>query len=1060
MRRFTSCVIVLHCLFLGIPASSGTQAGKTVDTGIRRQGDKKTWGQADKEKIFPRLTSLSPSSPRQSPQRGEPPHGEPALQEGNPPQATGVSAKRRLRQRVASPQEIPRRGAGSSSPDRPISFASWKSSQSGTLNATNFQKLGLPREQVWVIDGKQQAQRQSFMWVVKDTKKAEQQPFLQVQNSLDKPAKPDEKTDVTPKPAKKEELEPFDKVVKDTETLQGLFTLYRDKEKNKIYLEIKPEQLNKNYLATATLESGIGEAGIYSGMPLQDFLFYFQRMSNKVQFVVKNVNFRTREGDPQQRSLARSFSDSVLYSVTIKSIHPERKTILIDLGDVLLTDLAGLSFSLGVAPAADKSYFGTAKAFPQNMEIESVLNFTNTRVNIEKLRFGALPDPRGFTLRVHYSLSELPQNNYRSRLADERLGYFITAYQDLSNDERKEPFVRYINRWHLEKQNPSAALSPPKKPIVFWIDNAVPLEYRDAIKEGVLMWNKAFEKAGFKDAIQVRQMPDDATWDPADIRYNTIRWINTVDGYFALGPSRVNPLTGEILDADILVDGSFIRALKNEYPKVVQLNQTQNQTPLSALMENSLLCANKLEAKNSDSTQSLEMEGLTNNLSKLAGQYDLCYGMEAANQFAYGSLAMKLLRDVPPSNEQMKEYIHQYLRLIIAHEVGHTLGLRHNFRGSTLLSPEQMNNRDITRTKGLITSVMDYIPPNIAPRGTKQGDYFPKMIGPYDEWAIQYGYTPIPAATTTTEKPFLDKLANQSDKPELSYSTDEDVFDLDPTANAWDNSSNVLLYSHWQLDNARVMWQRLNQDDLLSGKSFSDVKEQFGTVFSNYFQNIYYITKYVGGQSFYRVQPGDSQGQLPFQPVPVEKQRQALDIIQKYVFAEDALSFPPELLNKLAPSRWRHWGSSPRTGRLDFPIHDWVLFMQSSVLSDLLSSDRLSRLKDIELKTQPDQSLSLPELYDTLQTSIWAEVLKPNGKPLVISSLRRGLQRQYLDLLTRMVLRKERVPEDARTLAWYKIRQLNEKLDGVSSNDEYTKAHLLETRDRINKVLNAQVQAN
>lgn len=1016
MRRFTSCVIVLHCLFLGIPASTAKSGVvNRIDTGINRQGDK--------EKIFPGIT---PSSPRQSPQRGE-----------------------------------ARRDTRSSDLDRPISSASWKSSESRTLNATNFQKLGLPREQIWVIDGKQQTQRQSFLWVVKDTKKAEQQPFLQVQNSLDKPVKPDEKTDITPKPAKKEELEPFDKVVKDTETLPGLFTLYRDKEKNKIYLEIKPEQLNKNYLATATLESGIGEAGLYSGMPLQDFLFYLQRVNNKLQFVVRNVNFRTREGDPQQRSLARSFSDSVLYSVTIKSIHPERKTILIDLGDILLTDLAGLSFSLGVSPAADKSYFGTAKAFPLNMEIESVLNFTNTRINTEKLHFAALPDARGFTLRVHYSLSQLPENNYRSRLADERVGYFITAYQDLSNDERKEPFVRYINRWHLEKQNPSAALSPPKKPIIFWIDNAVPLEYREAIKEGVLMWNKAFEKAGFKDAIQVRQMPDDATWDPADIRYNTIRWINTIDGYFALGPSRVNPLTGEILDADILVDASFIRALKNDYPKIVQLNQTQNQMPLSALMQNSLLCAHGLEAKSSEnSTQNSEMEGLSNNLSKLAGQYDLCYGMEAANQFAYGSLAMKLLRDAPPSNEQMKDYIHQYLRLIIAHEVGHTLGLRHNFRGSTLLSPEQMNNKEITRSKGLITSVMDYIPPNIAPRGTKQGDYFPTMIGPYDEWAIQYGYTPLPVATPAAEKPFLDKLAEQSDKPELSYSTDEDVFDLDPTANAWDNSSNVLLYSHWQLDNARVIWQRLNQVDLLPGGSFSDVKEEFGTVFSNYFQNIYYITKYVGGQSFYRVQPGDRQGRLPFQPVPVDKQRQALDIIQKYVFAEDALSFPPELLNKLAPSRWRHWGSSPRTGRLDFPIHDWVLFMQSSVLSELLSSDRLSRLKDIELKTSSEQALKLPELFDTLQSSIWTEVLKPNGKPMIISSLRRGLQRQYLELLTRMVLRKERVPEDARTLAWYKLKQLNEKLDGVSSNDEYTKAHLLETRDRINKVLNAQVQAN
>jgi hypothetical protein len=1012
MRKFTCCIITLHCLFLGIPVTStNSLAVETVDQ-QRQRGEEKGVGRRG-EALKATLSALSTQHPASS--------------------LTSV----------------------------PISLsASGRSSQSGKLNAKNFQKHGFPREQVWVIDNKQQAQRQSFIWVVKDTKKAEQQPFLQLKKNLDKPTTPEEKTEVIAKPAKKEELEPFDKVVKDTQRLQGLFTLYRDKEKNKIYLEIQPEQLSKNYLATATLESGIGEAGIYSGMPLQDFLFYFQRANNKLQFVIRNVNFRTREGDPQARSLARSFSDSVLYSVAIKSIHPERKTLLIDLGDLLLTDLAGLSWSLGVAPTTDKSYFGKAKAFPFNMEIESVLNFTNTRANSEKLRFGSLPDPRGFTLRVHYSLSELPNNNYRSRLAHERVGYFITAYQDLSNDEQRDPFVRYINRWHLEKQDPSAALSPPKKPIVFWIDNAVPLEYRDAIAQGVLMWNKAFEKAGFKDAIQVRQMPDDATWDPADIRYNTIRWINTVDGYFALGPSRVNPMTGEILDADILVDASFVRALKSEYPQIVQLNQTQTQTPLSALMQNSLLCANGLGAKNSDSIESLELEKLAERLSQLAGQYDLCYGMEAANQFAYGSLAMKLLRDAPPSREQIKDYVHQYLRLIIAHEVGHTLGLRHNFRGSTMLTPEEMNNTDITRRKGLISSVMDYVPPNIAPRGTQQGDYFPRMVGAYDEWAIQYGYTPLPVGTPAAEKPFLDKLANQSDKPELSYSTDEDVFDLDPTANAWDNSSNVLVYSQWQLDNALVMWRRLNKIDLSANESFSDVKEQFGTVFSQYFQNIYYITKYIGGQSFYRVQPNDPQGRLPFEPVPVEKQRQALEIVHKYVFAEDALSFPPELLNKLAPSRWRHWGSSPRVGRLDYPIHDWVLFMQSSVLWDLLSGDRLSRLKDIELKSQPEQALTLPELFDTLQTGIWTEVLKPNDKPVIISSLRRGLQRKYLDILTRIVLRKERVPEDARTLAWYKLRQLNEKLDEVKSNDEYTKAHLLETRDRINKTLNAELQAN
>ncbi|MEH2114551.1 zinc-dependent metalloprotease [Nostoc sp.] len=941
------------------------------------------------------------------------------------------------------------------------------STKISALSLTNIntpQKQKLSSGQVWVVNQNKHVQPQPFIWVVKDPKKAAQQPFLQVAKP---PEKPNAKPNSNAKPAAKDELEPFDEVIKGTQKSGGLFTLYRNKEKNKIYLEIKPEQLNKNYLATATLESGIGERGIYSGMPLQDFLFYFQRVDDKLHFVIRNVNFRTREGDPQVRSLMRSFSDSVLYTVSIKSIHPERKTILIDLGDLLLTDLAGLSLSLGVPGSTDQSYFGNAKAFPQNLEVESVLNFSGSvDRDSEVASFASLADNRGFTLRVHYSLSQLPDQDYRPRLADDRIGYFITAYQDLSKDDRGDSFVRYINRWHLEKEDPKAVISRPKKPIVFWIDNAVPLEYRDAMKEGVLMWNKAFLKAGFKDAIEVRQMPDDATWDPADIRYNTIRWINTVDGYFAMGPSRVNPLTGEILDADILVDASFIRALKNEYRKIVQPSQTENRTTLSALMQNRLLCTNGLDAKNNGATQKIPgQQGLLNRLSKMAGEYDLCYGMEAANQFAFGSLAMSLLPDTIATPDQVKEYINQYLRLIIAHEVGHTLGLRHNFRGSTLLPPQEMNNTEITKTKGLTTSVMDYIPPNIAPQGTKQGDYFPSMVGPYDEWAIKYGYTTIQTSTPLAEKPILEEIAAQSYKPELSYSTDEDVYDLDPTADAWDNSSNVLLYSQWQLNNARVMWERIDKRFPMAGDSYSDVSERFSTVLGNYFQQIYYTTKYIGGQSFYRIHPseipsGVTQHRLPFEAVPVEEQRQALDTLQKYVFAEDALNFSPELLNKLAPSRWRHWGTSVQVGRLDFPIHDLVLFMQGSVLRDLLSSDRLSRLKDIELKTPEGKALTLPELFDTLQSGIWTEVIKPKGKPMKIASFRRGLQRQYLDILTGMVLRKENVPEDARTLAWYKLKQLDEKLKGVNSEDEYTKAHLLETRDRIEKVLNAPLQGN
>lgn len=942
-----------------------------------------------------------------------------------------------------------------------------KLNDADSVNEVNQKPLQkLPPEKVWVLGKKREVQPESFNWVVNDTSKAAQQPFLQL--DLDKEQKkpvkkPPNKTNPAKKPVKKDSFKAFDKVVKDTKVSTGLFTLYRDKEKNKIYLEVQPTQLKKNYLATATLESGIGEAGIYSGMPLQDFLFYFERVGNNLHFVVRNVNFRTQEGDPQARSLARSFSDSVLYRVKIQSIHPQRKSVLIDLGDLLLADLAGLSSSLGVSGSKDKSYFGSAKVFPQNIEVQSVLNFSGTgKTKLRSPKLRTLADKRGFTLKVHYSLSQLPDNNYRPRLADERVGYFITAYQDLSTKNPGDPFVRYINRWNLEKKYPNATISEPKEPIVYWIDNATPYEYREAIKEGVLMWNRAFEAAGFKNAIQVKQMPDSATWDPSDIRYNTIRWINTVDGYFAMGPSRVNPLTGEILDADILIDSSLVSSLKKDHRQMVQPTESQNGTTLSAMMQNRLLCNKGLEAEAEDenSEELSPLEGVAQRLSTLASKYDLCYGIQATNQFGYGKLALSLLRDLPPTSQETKEYIHQYLRLIVAHEVGHTLGLRHNFRGSTMLSPKEMNNRSITRTRGQVASVMDYIPPNIAPENIKQGDYFPSIIGPYDAWVIKYGYSQIKAASTKAEKPFLQKIASESYKPEYSYSTDEDVYDLDPTADAWDNSSNVLLYSKWQMDNARKMWDRINKRYPLEGESFSDVRERFGAVLSNYFQQIYYTTKYIGGQSFYRVYASKDQTRLPFEAVPVEKQRKALEVLENYIFAEDAFDFSPELLNKLAPSRWRHWGSNPQIGRLDYPIHDLVLFMQNMVLNDLLSSDRLSRLKDIELKSKSGEALTLPELFNTLQDSIWTEVLKPKDKDIEISSLRRGLQRKYLDILSNMVLRKVNVPEDARTLAWYKLRQLSEKLDDANSEDEYTKAHLLETRQRISKVLNAPLRAN
>jgi len=865
------------------------------------------------------------------------------------------------------------------------------------------------------------------------------------------------------------DLQPFDEAIKNTEKLEGLFTLYRNKDTGKIYLEVKPEQLDKNYLATITMESGIGERGIYSGMPLQDFLFYFRRVNNNLHFAIRNVNFRTRADDPQARSVARSFSDSVLYSLKIKSIHPQRKTLLIDLGDLLLTDVPGLSSMLsGVLETSyrldtGKSYFGATKVFPMNMEIESVYGFSSS--GEESGNPSLLPDNRALTLKIHYSLSQLPENNhYVPRLADDRVGYFTTVYEDFSQKDDKDQFVRYINRWHLEKQDPTASLSPVKKPIVFWIENTVPVEYRDAMREGVLMWNKAFETAGYQNAIEVRQMPDNATWDPADVRYNTIRWLTSADASFALGPSRVNPLTGEILDADIIVDANMLRSLKSQYRALIapKSSEASSSNPLSS----SSLCndfpANSDQPSARVSQNQLQMKRL---LSGLAQDQDLCFGIESTDQLAMGSQALALFQNVMPSSNEMKEYVHQYVRSLIAHEVGHTLGLRHNFRGSTLLKPEDLNNPEITRAQGLVSSVMDYAPVNLAPAGTKQGDYFTGVVGSYDRWAIEYGYKPSGKTFAIAEKSFLRDIAEQqATNPALTYSPDEDSFDLDPTVNRFDLSGDPMRYSQWQLENARLMWNQINKRYPVTGESYSEVSDLFDRVFGYYFKQVSFVTKYVGGQSFHRDHAGSLNRRLPFEPVPVDKQRQALAILQKYVFAEDAFQFPPELLNKLAPSRWMDWSNELAVSRLDYPVHDRIFFPQSLVLRRLLSGDRLSRLRDLELKNPPGQVLTLPELFNTLQTDLWSEVLQPSQQSGNISSFRRALQREHLEILISMVLRNRQVPEDARSLAWKDLRQLqsvlNHSLRNADQLDDYTKAHLQETRDRISKALDANLQSN
>ncbi|MDY7015637.1 MAG: zinc-dependent metalloprotease, partial [Cyanobacteriota bacterium] len=570
---------------------------------------------------------------------------------------------------------------------------------------------------------------------------------------------------------------PFEESVKNAQKQEGLFSLYQTPDRGKLYLEIQPEQLDRNYLCIITLSRGLGEGFLLNGLSLDNFLFRFHREGNAVQFVLPNINFRADERDPVGQASISAFSDSVLAVLDIKSIHPERKSLLVDLSDLLLSgeDLAGLSqllaSSLGNSYILDpaKSYFGDTQAFPLNLEIETIYGFSAKGGPDDEIELPTVPDSRAFNLAIHYSFSELvADNGYVPRFADERIGYFISAYKNLSNNRDPEPFVRYIQRWQLEAAQPNAFLSPPKEPIVFWIEKTVPPEYREAVRDGILMWNAAFEQAGFKDAIAVRQMPDDATWNPADVRYNTIRWSSSLNAAFlGIGPSHVNPLTGQILDADIVIDANVVRSLREDYQDFIGLNRSDTESPSSLLGR---LCGRA--PGDEEGKPARELRGVSRSLvARLMERDDLCFGYNAKQQFDVGAIALSLLESTSPSSEDSDKYVHQFIRYLVAHEVGHTLGLRHNFHGSTLLMPQQLNDQNLTRDRGLVSSVMDYVGVNLAPAGVEQGDYFPVVVGPYDRWAIEYGYKPSGANFPETERRFLEGIARRSSQPELDYAT-------------------------------------------------------------------------------------------------------------------------------------------------------------------------------------------------------------------------------------------------------------------------------------------------
>ena len=532
-----------------------------------------------------------------------------------------------------------------------------------------------------------------------------------------------------------------------------------------------------------------------------------------MQLVALNETFRAKAGTPQALAVDAAYSGSLVGSTPVASqADATSHGVLVEANNLFLGDTLGMAIHLqqmyrqnyGYDPR--NSYFESVRGSPDEVMFDVTAHYLTQSIatSFPNAPPGSpqptipsfIPDARSLFLGLHYSLARLPEKPMATRPADPRVGYFATTIADFSDDVARSPRERFINHWRLEKKDPAAELSEPVKPITYWLDRSIPLKYRDAITRGILEWNKAFERIGFKNAIVVKVQPEDATFDTLDVGVTSVRWmVNAEPLYGAIGPTHVDPRSGEILDAAIAIESLSSRNLRAERSRVLDL---AHNFDFAALLQVPVTELAPAAASTGHGT------GLSADAqSCMAGDYE-------AEQADYGLDVLAARGEIDPESPEADAFVQAYLTDVTMHEVGHTLGLRHNFRGSRMNSDKQLADADFTKTHSLSGSVMDYLPINLPRPGEAVGKPFDTTLGPYDYWAIEYAYKPMAAdATPAQQKAELLRIASRNAEPGLDFGTDEDNYlGVDPASLQGDLGNDPVAYAQKRFAIARDLFAR------------------------------------------------------------------------------------------------------------------------------------------------------------------------------------------------------------------------------------------------------------
>jgi hypothetical protein len=698
--------------------------------------------------------------------------------------------------------------------------------------------------------------------------------------------------------------------------VDGLFPLFRDTTNGKLWMLVAREQIGKEYIHFTYTENGALESGHHRGQYRGSQILRIRKYYENIEFESVNSGYYFDPSNPLSRSANANISEAVLASEKIAASDEAKGLYLIDADELFLSEklhqvkpspMPGMppgSFGLGNL-SKGKTKYEQIRNYPANTDLVISYVYDNP---FSSGRAGSdVTDSRAVSVMLQHSLIAMPENHFQPRFDDPRVGYFTETVNDMTTADA----VNYrdpIHRWNLVKKDSGAALSEPVQPIVWWIEKTTPKEYRSTIKAAGLQWNLAFEKIGFKNAVQIFEQPDTATWDAGDIRYNVLRWTSSPNPPFGgYGPSFVNPRTGEILGADIMLEYIFIT---NRLVREKLFGVPTGSEGMEMHSEGPAAC---------EAGHHLHMESL--------------FGKQW------------LLATNGSSTENVSKLVEQSLFYLILHEMGHTLGLMHNMKASQLRSPAELKNPELLKNADLIGSVMDYPAINLNGLGANGLDYCQTRPGPYDMWAIEYGYS-VSVADAKAERERLEKILSRSAEPALTFGNDADDMRspgkaIDPRVMVNDLSSDAIAYAMERTQTSQELLKTL-KTRYSGGVSYEELRDAYGVITGEYATSMGIISRYIGGVYVDRSGPANPDRQ-PYTPVAYVDQKRAMEALSRYAFAPDAMATDAALLSYLQSQRR---GFNFFSATEDPKVHNRVAAMQSSVLDHILNPQVMLRLSD------------------------------------------------------------------------------------------------------------------